>query len=122
MNTSRHPQSSPDDLLALADTELSLASRWPSVMLLLRAASNRRALLARHRVIGCRVAVALAAMVVVGASIIGFVKGIPAAFAVAGFGVILLCGTVALLRQATRQLAALIARRHALAEQLKAGG
>ena len=35
MNTSRHPQSSPDDLLALADTELSLAARLGQVMLLL---------------------------------------------------------------------------------------
>lgn len=122
MNTSRHRHSSPDDLLALADTELSLASRWPSVTLLLRAASNRRALLARHRVISSRVAVAFAAMIVVGASIIGFVKGIPAAFVVAGFGVILLGGTIALLRQANRQFAALTARRHALAQQLKAGG
>jgi hypothetical protein len=122
MNTLRHRQSSPDDLLALADTELSLASRWPSVTLLLRAASNRRALLAWHRVIGCRMAVAFAAMIVLGASIIGFVKGIPAAFVVAGFGVILLCGTIALLRQANRQFAALTARRHVLAQQLKAGG
>jgi hypothetical protein len=40
MNTSRHRQSSPDDLLALADKELALASRWPSVTLLLRAASK----------------------------------------------------------------------------------
>jgi hypothetical protein len=40
MNTSRHRQSSPDDLLALADKELSLASWWPSVTLLLRAASK----------------------------------------------------------------------------------
>jgi hypothetical protein len=160
----RHRQSSPDDLLALADTELSRASRLGQVTLLLAfvvmvgiigllgitepslpsrarvvfaviiaigvfgtvsalwALSNRRALLAWHRVIGCRVAVALAAMNVLGASIIGFVKGIPAAFVVAGFGVILLCGTIALLRQANRQLAALTARRHALAQQLKAGG
>ena len=122
MNPSRHPHISPDDLLALADTELSLTSRWPSVMLLLRAASKRRARLAWHRVIGCRVAVAFAAMIVLGASIIGFVKGIPAAFVVAGFGVILLSGTIALLRQENRKFSALTARRHALAQQLKAGG
>ena len=122
MNTSRHRQSSPDELLALADRELSLASRWPSVTLLLRVASNRRALLAWHRVIGCRMAVAFAAMIVLGASIIGFVKGIPSAFGVAGFGVILLCGTIALLRQENRKFAALTARRRALAQQLKAGG
>jgi hypothetical protein len=164
MNTSRHRQSAPDDLLALADTELSLASRLGYVTLLLAfvvmigvigllgvtepslpsrarivfaviiaigvfgivfalwALSHRRALLAWHRVVGCRVAVAFAAMNVLGASIIGFVKGIPAAFVVAGFGVILLCGTIALLRQANRQFAALTARRHALAQQLKAGG
>jgi hypothetical protein len=164
VNTSRHRQSSPDDLLALAETELSLASRLGQVTLLLafvvmvgvigflgvtepslpsrarivfaviiaiglfgtvfalRALTKRRALLAWHRVIGCRVAVAFAAMVVLGASIIGFVKGIPAAFVVAGFGVFLLCGTIALLRQTNRQFAALTARRHALAQQLKAGG
>jgi hypothetical protein len=89
---------------------------------MLRAASNRGALLAWHRVIGCRVAVALAATIVLGASIIGFVKRIPAAFAVAGFGVILLGGTIALLRQENRKFAALTARRQALAQQLKAGG
>jgi hypothetical protein len=164
MNPSRHRHSSPDDLFALADRELSLASRlrdWtllvafvvmigviglrgvtePSMpprarivfvviivigglgtVFALRALSNRRALLAWDRVIGCRVAVALAAMIVLGAAIIGFVKGIPAAFGVAGFGVVLLCGTIALLRQANRQFAALTARRHALAQQLKAGG
>ncbi len=89
MNTLRHRQGSPDDFLAPADTS-----------------SNRRVLLAWHRVIGCRVAVAFAAMIVLGAPIIGFVKGIPAAFVVAGFGAILLCGTIALLRQANRQFAA----------------
>jgi hypothetical protein len=119
MNTSRRSQRSLDDLLALADTELSLASRWPSVTLLLRAASNRRALLARDRVMGCRMVVGLAAMIVVGASIIGLVKDMPAAFVVAGFGVILLGGAIALLRQAHRQLAALTARRHALAQQFE---
>jgi hypothetical protein len=88
----------------------------------LRALSYRRALLARHRVIGCRMAVAFAVAIVLGASIIGFVTGIPAAFGVAGFGVILLCGTIALLRQENRKFAALTARRHALAQQLRAGG
>ena len=83
--------------------------------------STRGAVLAWHRVIGCRVAVAFSAMIVLGASIIGFVKGIPSAFAVAGFGVILLCGTIALLRQENRKFSALTARRHALAQQLKVG-
>jgi hypothetical protein len=87
-----------------------------------RALSNRRALLARHRVIACRMAVALAAMIALGASVIGLVKGIPSAFGVAGFGVLLLGGTIALLRQENRKFAALTARRHALAQQLKAGG
>jgi hypothetical protein len=49
-------------------------------------------------------------------------KGIPSAFGVAGFGVLLLCGAIALLRQENRKFAALTARRHALAQQLKAGG
>jgi hypothetical protein len=122
MNSSCYQPGSPDALLALADEELSLASRWPSVTLLLRAASTRRALLARHRVIGCRVAVALAATTVLGASIIGIVTGISAAFVIAGFGVILLCGTIALSWQADRQLAALTARRQALAQQMNAAG
>ena len=91
-------------------------------VLALRALSGRRALLAWHRVIGCRMAVAFAAIVVLGASIIGYVTGARAAFVVAGFGVILLCGTIALLRQAQREFAALTARRHALAQQLKVGG
>ena len=164
MNTSRHRQSSPDDLLALADTELARASRWGQVTLALvsvmmcgvigllgvtepslpsgariafamigvigvsssvfalRALSNRRALLAWDRVLAGRMAIAFAAMIVLGASIIGFVKGIPSAFGVAGFGVILLCGAIALLRQENRKFAALTARRNALAQQLKAGG
>jgi hypothetical protein len=164
MNTSPHRQSAPDDLLALADTELSRASRFGKMTLglasammcgvigllgvtepslpsrarivfavigaigvscsvfALRALSHRRARLAWHGVIAGRMAVALAAMIVLGASIIGFVKGIPSAFGVAGFGVVLLCGAIALLRQENRKFAALTARRHALAQQLKAGG
>jgi hypothetical protein len=164
MNTSRQRQSAPQDLLALADTELARASRLGKATLVLvtvmmcgvigllgvtepslpwggriafavigalgvscgifalRVLSNRRALLAWHRVIAGRTAVAFAAMIVLGASIIGFVKGIPSAFGVAGFGVILLCGAIALLRQENRKFAALTARRHALAQQLKAGG
>ena len=65
---------------------------------------------------------AFVAMVVLGASIIGLVKGIPSAFGVAGFGVILLCGSIALLRQENRKFAALTARRHTLAQELKARG
>jgi hypothetical protein len=164
MNTSPHRQSAPKYLLALADRELSRASRWGKVTLVLvsvmmcgvigllgvtepslpsgvrivfavigtigvscsvfafRALSNRRALLAWHGVIAGRIAVAFAAMIVLGASIIGFMKGIPSAFGVAGFGVLLLCGAIALLRQENRKFAALTARRHALAQQLKAGG
>jgi hypothetical protein len=160
----RTRESSPKDLLALAETELSRVSRLGQVTLLLAfiamigiigllgitepllpsrarvvfaaitaigvfgtvsvlwTLSTRGAVLARHRVIGCRVAVAFAAMIVLGASIIGVVKGIPSAFAVAGFGVILLGGTIALLRQENRKFSALTARRHALAQQLKAGG
>jgi len=157
----RTRQSSPNDLLALAETELSRVARLGQVTLLLAfvvmvgiigllgitepslpsrarvvfaaiiaigvfgtvsalwALSTRGAVLAWHRVLGCRVAVAFAAMIVLGASIIGFVKGIPSAFGVAGFGVILLCGTIALLRQENRKFSALTARRHALAQQLK---
>ena len=88
-------------------------------VLALRTLSGRHALLASHRVIGCRMAVAFSAIVVLGASLIGFATGVRAAFAVAGFGVILLGGTIALLRQAQREFAALTARRHALAQQLK---
>ena len=84
--------------------------------------STRGAVLARHRVIGCRVAVAFAATIVLGASAIGVAKGIPFAFAVAGFGVILLVGTIALLRQEQSKFSALTARRRVLAQLLKAGG
>jgi hypothetical protein len=83
--------------------------------------SRRRALLARQRVVGCRVAVALSAIVAIGPAILGYRTGEPAAFAVAAFGIILLGGTIALLRQAQQQLAALTARRHALAQQLEIG-
>ena len=88
----------------------------------LRVTSHRRALLARDRVIACRTAVALAATIVLGASMIGLVKGVPSAFAVAGFGVILLGGTIALLRQENRKVSALTARRHALELQLMGRG
>ena len=160
----RTRQSSPEDLLALAESELSRVARLGQVTLLLAfvtmigvigllgitepslpsrarvvfaaiiaigllgtasalwTLSTRGAVLARHRVIGCRVAVAFAAMIVLGASIIGFAKGIPLAFAVAGFGVVLLGGTIALLRQENGKFSALTVRRHALAQQLKAGG
>ena len=160
----RTRQSSPKDLLALADMELSRVARLGQVTLLLAfvvmvgiigllgitepslpsrarvvfaaitaigvfgivsalwALSTRGALLARHRVIGCRVAVTFAAMIVLGALGLGLVKGIPVAFGVAGFGVILLGGTIALLRQENRKFAALTARRHALAQRLKVGG
>jgi len=159
----RTRHSSPNDLLALAETELSRVARLGQVTLLLafivmvgiigllgisepslpsraRVAfaaiiaigvlggvsalwtlSTRGAVLARHRVIGCRVAVAFAAMIVLGASIIGFVKAIPFAFGVARFGVILLAGTIALLRQETGKVSVLTARRHALERRLKAG-
>ena len=160
----RQRQTSPNDLRALAESELSRVARLGQVTVLLAfvmmvgvigllgitepslptsgrvvfaailaigvfgtvsalwTLSTRGAVLARHRVFGCRVAVAFAAMIVLGASIIGFVKGIPVAYAVAGFGVVLLGGTVGLLRQENRKLAALTARRHVLAEQLRAGG
>jgi hypothetical protein len=160
----RTRQSSPNDLLALAESELSRVARLGQVTLLLafvvmvgimgllgitepslpsraRAVfaaitaigvlgtvsalwtlSTRGVVLARHRVIGCRVAVAFAATIVLGALGLGFVKGIPLAFGVAGFGVILLGGTIALLRQENRKFSTLTARRHALAQQLKIGG
>ena len=164
MTTSRHRHGVPNDLLALADTELSRASRLGQLTLLVifvlmsgviallgatepslpprarivfavigaigvfssavafRALSARRALLARYRVMACSMAVAVAAVIVLSAWLIGLAKGIPAAFAVAGFGVILLGGTIALLRQENRKLSALTARRHALAQQLGVGG
>ena len=160
----RQRQISPNDLRALAETELSRVARLGQVTLLLafvmmvgiigllgitdpslasrvrvvfaaitaigvfssvfafRALRSRGALLAWHRVIACRVGVASAAMIVLGASIIGFLKAIPSAFVVAGFGVILLGGSIALLRQENGKFAALIARRNALAQQLMAGG
>lgn len=90
-----------------------------SIVLGLRTLSRRRALLARQRVIAGRIAVASAAIVVLASSLIGWAKNIPAAYYVAGFGVFLLAGTIALLRQENRKLAALNARRHALAQQLK---
>jgi hypothetical protein len=90
-----------------------------SIVLGLRTLSRRGALLARQRVIAGRIAVASAAIVVLASSLIAWAKNIPAAYYVAGFGVFLLAGTIALLRQENRKLAALNARRHALAQQLK---
>jgi hypothetical protein len=88
----------------------------------LRALSNRPAMLAWQRVIAARMGVACAATVVIGASIIGWLKAIPAAFAIVGFGVFLLGGTIALLRQENRKFAALTARRNTLAQQLNPRG
>ena len=87
----------------------------------LRALRYRGALLARQRVIACRVGVVTAAVIVLNAALIGYVKGIPAAYLVAGFGGFLLLGTTALLRQENRKLAALVARREVLERQLKVG-
>ena len=163
MNPSPRQGSTLDDLLALADTELSLAARLGQLTLLLafvtmigvvgflgvseaslpsrvrmlfgaiigigavgaavalRTLTSRGALLARQRVVAGQVAVGLSALVALGAGIIGFVRGIPAAYAVAGFGALLLAGTVAVLRQENGRLAALTARRRTLAEQLNRG-
>ena len=84
----------------------------------LQALNRRGSLLARQRVIAGRIAVASAAIVMVAAGIIGWAKSIPAAYFVAGFGAFLLLATMALLRQENLRLAALIARRKALAQQL----
>ena len=89
-----------------------------SIVAGVRTLNTRGALLARQRVIACRIAVATAAIVMLAAWIIGWAKNIPAAYFVAGFGAFLLLATMALLRQENRKLAALIARRHALAQQL----
>jgi hypothetical protein len=151
---------SPEDLLAMVDTELSAPSRLvivsvgvaaamatvavgikavttPAVPLVARIAfvviaalgvlativglrmlSKRGALLARQRVLAGRISVASAATVALGAAIIGWTRNSPAAYWVAGFGVLLLFATMALLRQENRKLAALTARRQALAQQL----
>ena len=85
----------------------------------LRTLSNRGALLARQRVTAARTGVALAAGVTLAALVIGWANSLPAAYFLAGFGGILLVGTLALLRQEHRKLATLTARRHALAQQLK---
>ncbi len=79
---------------------------------------SRRVLLARHRIVAGRMAVAFTALYVIGALTAGYQSGERAAWAAAAVGVVMLAGAIALLAYAHREFARLMARRRVLEREL----
>jgi hypothetical protein len=84
--------------------------------------TGRRVLLARHRIVAGRMAVAFAAIFVVGAVLVGRATAEPAAYAAAATGVAMLVAAAAILVRAHRDFARLSERRRTLERQLGTGG
>lgn len=80
---------------------------------------RRRVLLAGHRVVAARMAVAFSALFVAGSLAVGM-WGPPARapFAAAGLGLVMLACSLVLLAQARRRFARLLERRHVLERQV----
>ncbi len=78
----------------------------------------RRVLLAYHSVVAGRMAVTFSAIFLLGALILGCIRGGPAAYAVAMVGIAMLAAAIALLLRAHRRLARLVERRKTLEQQL----
>ncbi|HEX7153206.1 MAG TPA: hypothetical protein VF618_17095 [Thermoanaerobaculia bacterium] len=82
--------------------------------------TRRRVLLAGHRIIAGRMAVTFSAVFVAGAAIVGiWGPGGSAAFAAAGFGLVMLAVAIALLIHARKNFARLLERRRVLEVQLQ---
>lgn len=79
----------------------------------------RRTLLANHRVVAGGIATVAAAIFTGGAALLGLVLQMPAAWAAAGLGLVLLAVAGALLVRARRQYHTLLARRRELEHRLK---
>jgi hypothetical protein len=80
--------------------------------------TNRRALLARHRVVAGRMAVTFTAIFALGAALVGVSTGRTAAFAAAGLGVVMFAIALVLLARARRRFHALVERRARLEYEL----
>lgn len=80
--------------------------------------TQRRVLLAQHRVVAGRMAVTFTATFALGAAFIGVSTGRPAALAAAGLGVVMFAVALVLLSRARRRFAVLAARRTALEREL----
>ena len=76
--------------------------------------TRRRVLFARHSIVAGRMAVTFTSVFVAGAAAIGVTDGGRAAFAAAGFGVVMLAGAVVILRRAHRAFDRLELRRREL--------
>jgi hypothetical protein len=79
----------------------------------------RRTMLANHRVVAGTIASAAAAIFTGGAALLGMASQLPAAWAAAGLGAVLLAVAVALLLRARRPYQALLARRQELEARLR---
>ena len=80
--------------------------------------TSRRPLLAAHRVVAGRMAVAFSAIFVAGAGALGYVTDSRAPYAAAALGLAMLGAAAAILVRARRVHAALVARRAALEREL----
>ncbi|HEX2121785.1 MAG TPA: transmembrane transport protein [Thermoanaerobaculia bacterium] len=81
--------------------------------------TRRRVLLAGHRIVAARMAVAFSALFAAGSAVLGvWGPAGPAAFAAAGFGLFMLAVAAGLLLHARRQFARLLERRRALQLEL----
>lgn len=80
--------------------------------------THRRTLLARHRIVAGRMAVAFTAVFVLGALAVGFATGTPGPYAAAATGLVLLTVAIFMLARAHRQFARLTERRDTLQREL----
>ena len=81
----------------------------------------RRTLLANHRVVAGRIALAAALMFTLGSAALGAVAGVAAGYLAAGVGLVLTAAAAALLAGATRRRAALRRRLAELGGDMRAG-
>jgi hypothetical protein len=84
--------------------------------------THKRILLAPHRIIAGRMAVAFSAVFALGALTVGFVYGLRGAFAAAGLGVLMTAVAVVGLVRAHQVFARLVERRETLARELGRSG
>jgi len=80
--------------------------------------THRRVLLARHRIVAGRMAVAFSLVFVMGALAVGYATGAAAAFTAAALGIVMLAVAVILLVHAHRTFARLSERRRTLEREL----
>lgn len=81
--------------------------------------THRRILLANHRIVAGWMAVTFSSLFVAGASAVGYSTGVPAAYAAAACGAVLLAAAIVLLVRAQQRQAGLQARRTTLERELQ---